>query len=157
MVAAPPAVRFFVGGQPQTKGSLMLRHKWGPMVAGKPTCKVWPTEQSGSYLKEWRALVATGAARSMKHNPPFSGPVRVCLTFYFPRPKKQLPHQAASPYVAVKKRHDNDKLQRAILDALGDAALYEDDGLVADIHAVKLYVTPEQPLRGVLIEVEALT
>ena len=135
---ADPAISFFVRGRPQTKGSLHPWHKW--RADGR--CITGLSEQSGAELAEWRDLIATAARRSMREAPPFSGPLAVELQFYFPAPKKQL---RFSPYVFTAKRWDIDKLTRAVLDALTDAAVWKDDSQVAMLHALKRYADSTLP------------
>lgn len=148
--AAPPAVEFFVGGNPQTKGHIKTFHRW----RSDGRCMMGVAEEGGPRLKEWRALVATAAKRSMKQQPPLTGPLLVRVCFYFVRPKaKTVP--ADQVWVFGNRRHDVDGLQRAILDAMTDAALYGDDSQVARIEAEKRYVVGDQR-PGVFITVEAL-
>lgn len=151
-VSAPASTQlsFFVAGKPQTKGSLRVWHKWQP--GGR--CRVGLSEQSGARLKEWRALVATAARNAIKTAPPFAGPVRVELLFLFERPAS---NKDATQWVWGNKRHDADKLQRAIFDALTDAAVFwADDSQVAGVVAAKRYCDGlERP--GVHITVEALS
>ena len=128
---------------------------WGPMIDGKPTCRLGLSEMSGPKLREWRALVATAAKRAMGQRPPFAGPVKATLVFYFPRPASHTKAERLVPWVAVKGRHDVDKLQRAVFDALTDSACYEDDALVVHVEARKLYCDgDERP--GVVVTLEAL-
>lgn len=151
MIEAPPAIQFFTPGRPQTKGSLIAMHRFSPTG----NCWTGVREQNGAALSEWRALVATSAKRAMRQQPPFKGPLRVELEFYFNRPKKQTPEQASSPWSLVFKRHDGDKLQRAILDAMTDAAVYWDDSQAVHIEAKKLWADVNHPA-GVAVLVEAL-
>lgn len=153
--ASPAIVSFFCRGIPQTKGSLHQRHFWGPMVSGKPTCKLGVSEMSGAKLKEWRALVATAAKRAMGQRMPFAGPVKVGVTFFFPRPQSQQREARLSPYVFVNGRYDIDKLQRAVFDAMTDAACWLDDGLAAQVCAEKRYCTGDQR-PGVVVTLEEL-
>jgi Holliday junction resolvase RusA-like endonuclease len=159
--AAPPAVAFIVTGLPQTKGSLRQWHRW----AADGKCVVGLSEQGGARLKEWRALIATQAARAMRQAPPFTGPLRVELAFWFPLPRKTTPAtHGGMAHVWGNKRHDIDKLARACLDALGDASVYGDDSQVAELVASKRYVQlPKRYVQlpgdapGVFITVEPLT
>lgn len=154
-VAAPAAVRFWVSGNPQTKGSLTVFHRWGPMIAGKATCKTGLAEHNAPKLRQWRALVATAAANAMRQLPPFSGPVAVTLTFYFARPDSHSKAQRLIPWAAVNGRHDADKVARLCLDAFKDAAVYVDDGLVSRLVVEKVYCDEgERP--GVAVTLEGL-
>ena len=62
---------------------------------------------------------------------------------------------AVTRYVAAKSKDDVDKLARAVNDALTMAAVWEDDGQVAVIHAYKLYAGVGQRA-GVRVEAMSL-
>ena len=143
------SITFFVAGLPQTKGSLRQWHRW----RADGNCLLGISEQGGPRLGEWRALVATAAKRAMRQAPPLAGPISLELTFIFPRPKKQTPENVACPYVWGNRRWDLDKLQRAIFDAMTDAAVWNDDSQVAHVLARKLYQVAHP---GCDISVEAL-
>lgn len=142
-------IRFFAPGTPVTKGSLI------PVLRRRSDGSPYVTlrEQMGTALVTWRAVVATQAKRAMKQQMPFTGPLAATLTFYFPRPAADKRHTRV--WVAGNKRYDLDKLQRAVFDAMGDAAVYLDDALVARITAEKRYVVgDERP--GVVVVLEVL-
>ncbi|HEY8768740.1 MAG TPA: RusA family crossover junction endodeoxyribonuclease [Dehalococcoidia bacterium] len=153
--AAPPAtaVTFFVKGNPVTKGSLRPWH----VFRANGNCMVSLTEEHGARLKEWRALIATAAARAMRTRMPLEGPLDVRLTFYFARPASHTAAQRLCPYAVVYKRNDVDKLQRAVLDAGSDAALWGDDSQVAHIDVTKFYADAPDEVPGVVVTVEALS
>ena len=151
--AASPAVAFHVTGVPQTKGSLRQWHAF--RADGK--CVLGLSEQSGAALKEWRALIATQASRAMRQEPPFRGPLKVTLAFWFGLPRNATP--ATHGYMAHvwgNKRRDLDKLCRACLDALTDASIWGDDSQVAELVASKRYVQLPGDSPGVFITVKAL-
>lgn len=149
MIAAPPAISVFVTGNPQTKGSLHFWHRW----AANGRCMTGTSEQGGPRLAEWRALIATAGKRAMRQEPPLSGPLRVCLSFWFAQPKTVKPDRL--PWVYGNKRHDLDKLARACLDAMTDAAVWHDDSQVSVLLCDKRFADAAQR-PGVLITVEAL-
>lgn len=149
MNAAPPAVIFTVEGTPRTKGSLRALHRKRP----DGRCFVTLFEQGGNDLKAWRTLVATAAKQAMKHNPPLRGALSVALTFYFARPASHTDVNRANPFVFGGQRHDIDKLARLALDAMTDAAVYNDDSQVAVLCAEKRY----NARPGVVVTVEQLT
>ena len=147
------SISFHVAGLPQTKGSLRQWHRH----RADGNCLLGISEQGGPRLGEWRALVATAAKRAMRQAPPLDGPIAVELTFIFPRPKKQAPEVADCPYVWGNRRWDLDKLQRAIFDAMTDAAVWNDDSQVAHVMAEKRYKDPYPGGPGCNISVEPLT
>ena len=148
-------ISFFVAGHPQTQGSKIVVHRWGPMIGGRPTCRVGMREARGARLVEWRALIATAAAAAMDGRTKLSGPAEVNLTFFFERPTSHTRAQRSTRYVAAKSKDDVDKLARAVNDALTMAAVWEDDGQVAVIHAYKLYAGVGQRA-GVRVEAMSL-
>lgn len=92
--------------------------------------------ESSKEVKPWResirwALLGTPAPDRAAW--PLQGPVTVVLEFVLPRPKST-PKRSTPPAV---KRPDIDKLQRAVLDAIGSAGVWGDDAQVVEIHARK--------------------
>lgn len=156
---AAPTLTFFVRGNPVTKGSMIIRHRHGRYDARTKgcTCSNWPTEDNGARLKEWRELIATAAKNAMGEQPPFYGPLRVVTTFYFARPKAHTREQRAVPWVIVNKRHDIEKLDRAVYDAIGDAGnVWLDDSQVVSHDSQKVYAgVGEHP--GVMVMLETLS
>ena len=152
IVAARPAVEFSVLGHPRTKGSLR------PVIRQRSDGATYAVliEQGGFELAHWRTLVAQAARKAMGQEMPLDGPLQVFLHFYFPRPAKQDDAHRESPYVWENKRWDIDKLERAILDAGTDAAVWHDDSQVAEVHKAKRYADDQHPI-GVQVMVEALT
>lgn len=138
----PEAVTFTVSGMvPAPQGS---KRALGPgrMIE---SCK---------RLKPWRALV-TSTAQSLGVGV-FSGPISLSLTFLLPRPKchfnKSGLKASAPRWHAVKP--DNDKLIRAVCDAL-TGSLIVDDSKVVSVASTKRYtVGDEQP--GVIVTVVGL-
>lgn len=150
--SAPPRFTCFVHGFPRTKGSLRAIHR----KRADGNCFVSLVEDNGFELQQWRTFIATESKRVMKQEAPFAGPLRVGLTFIFPRPKTQTPEDKACPWVYGNRRHDLDKLTRACLDSMTDAAVWEDDSQVAMSLCEKRYMEGDERA-GVLITVEALT
>ena len=148
-------ISFFVAGKPQTKGSMIVRHRHGT-AGGRCACKNWVTEMAGGRLEEWTTLVASYAARAMRGAPALTGPVKVSMWFIFDRPASHTAAQRKSPYVAVRKRYDADKLARAVNDALTQAAVWEDDSQAVIIYVEKLYADAAASRAGVTIIVEEL-
>jgi Holliday junction resolvase RusA-like endonuclease len=95
--------------------------------------------------EEWKSLIAAAAK---PHTPPtpILGPVRVDLTFYFPRPKSHfltgknaLTLRYDAPLWHTVKP-DRDNLEKAVLDALTQlGGFWRDDSQVCDGRVIKLY------------------
>lgn len=157
-VAAPPptALSFFVRGVPMPKGSVVVRHQHGSILAGigvRCACRQWVVPQADARLAEWDALVATAAKMAMRGMLPFEGFVRVSATFYFERPKSHGKAMRAIPWVA---KPDSDKLLRSLFDAMTSAAVWRDDAFAMVGRVDKIYCDGFEQA-GAQIEIEALS
>lgn len=133
---------FRVFGIPAPQGSKI------PGVSSK-TGKMFVREQSGKTLTTWRedvkqaALVARGVddsgAMTTEAIPTLTGPIRLGINFYMPRPASVKVSKRPLPVVAP----DLDKLVRGVGDALKAAGVYKDDAQVCSIQATKIYGTDE--------------
>lgn len=143
-------IRFHVLGEPVAQGSMVPFQVPGMKVPSMHASNAGP-------LNRWRkavAVAATNAARGQVAGKDM--PVRMQLTFRF-TPPKNMPKGRIAMTVAP----DTDKLTRACLDAmtikewprLGKLGLYADDKQVNDVHAVKVYATPNYPA-GAYVQVE---
>lgn len=89
--------------------------------------------------KIWRTQVATFAKQAAQAgglNESIDCPVRVEMTFIFPRPKKP---QFDVP--ASRKVGDIDKLQRNVFDSLQDAGVLSDDARAVSVCVEKVYAS----------------
>lgn len=88
----------------------------------------------------WKNSVAAAA---IPHRPakPLTGPLRVDIVFYLPRPKRLM--RKADPSGPVwchdLGRNDRDNLDKAVLDTLTDIGMWEDDGQVCCGEIRKFY------------------
>jgi|SRR5688572_27762048 len=136
---------FRVYGIPAPQGSKI------PGVSSK-TGKMFVREQSGKTLEPWRdavkraALTARGidpdtgeAIPGAKSIDTLTGPIRLGVNFYVPRPASVSVKKRPLPTVAP----DLDKYLRGAGDALKAAGVYKDDAQVVSIQAVKVYGTDE--------------
>lgn len=129
-----------VTGQPIPQGS-MVGFKRGRSVVVIP--------DNATELKPWRKAVTSVAQARARLTGwlTIDGPVAVTLDFYLARPtaakKRRWPHV----------RPDIDKLTRACLDGLTDAAVFVDDARVVELHARKHYA---EATTGVRIVVEPM-
>ena len=94
---------------------------------------------------DWKMIVRHEARRAWEASgdaSPWSGPLRVDLTFYFPRPKAHLRSNGelkpSAPIWHVAKP-DRDNLDKGVLDALTNLGLWPDDKQVCDGRIRKLY------------------
>lgn len=152
-------IAFIALGAPVTQGSKNAF----PIYRGSAkdgsrvfTGKVALTDTAAG-LKEWRKTM-TAAARQERDRlealgnwTQLSGPVRVCVTFCVPAPKRIPAERLGWPCT----KPDVDKYARAVLDSLTDALVWGDDGQVVRLEATKLYGS--LPVPGVLVEVFTLT
>ena len=145
-----------VYGKPITQGS-KIRTRWSMR------------DSNGDTLIPWRDNVRA-AALGVNDYPAAKrsfgdAAVKVSIAFTFARPKahfgtgrnKLTLRSAANPYPS----HaigDIDKLVRAILDALTDAGVWNDDSQVVELHAFKVFAGSGGALvnPGAVIRVEAV-
>lgn len=134
---------FRVYGIPAPQGSKI------PGVSSK-TGKMFVREQSSKTLSSWREDVkqAALAARGVGDDHTWSahegqpqvidtltGPIRLQVDFYMPRPASVTTKKRPLPTVAP----DLDKLIRGVGDALKQAGVYKDDAQICAIKATKNY------------------
>lgn len=101
-------------------------------------------------LKAWRRTIARAAKDAMLGDKPHVGPVAVEVTFYLPPPKK-IPAERGG-YPINRGSGDCDKYLRALLDALTDGRVYDDDAQVIDTTARKRYAeTPAHARAEILV------
>lgn len=125
-------LRFVAYGGPKTKGSLKhVGH--GVLVEDHKSSKPWREAVKWAALEAIAAREGTGDPFAM-----LSGPVEVHVVFSFPKPKNAEKSGVARP--CTRTSGDVDKLQRNLLDALGDAYVFADDSQVARIVAEKAFV-----------------
>ena len=123
---------FRVYGIPAPQGSKI------PGVSSK-TGKMFVREQSSKTLRPWRQDVKEAAILAMADLPILTGPVRLHVDFYMPRPASVTPRRRPLPMVAP----DLDKLVRGVGDALKAAGVYRDDAQICSIRATKYYATDD--------------
>lgn len=125
------AVTFFVEGRPVPKGSMIARLIKGKAVA-LPDSKYRPWAR----LVRRHAEAVMAEVRGAGGTWPWSiahWPTSMAVEFKLARPLR--PASAAGPVVAP----DVDKLLRAVLDALKDAAALADDGQVLEVALSKRF------------------
>lgn len=112
-----------------------------------------------STAEGWKAEVAL-AVRDIAPSTPLTGPLKVDLVFYLPRPKA---HYRTGRYAGILKdsaphwhtgKPDIDNLTKAVLDALSQLRFWEDDSQVCAGQRVKEYAGDQGP--GCWLRVEEL-
>lgn len=153
-----PTLTIAVLGEPRPQGSkngFVVPGKRGT-PAGQPCrcgCRAVVSDKSSTKLKHWRQTVKNQTFNAIAATgwQTLTGPVAVDITFYFDRPQFHLGTgrnagtvKASAPaYPAVVP--DIDKLARASLDSLTDAAAFTDDSRVIDLIVRKRYAAPGAP------------
>lgn len=94
-----------------------------------------------AVLKPWRRLVraAGEALRQRNSAPTLEGAVGVEVTITLERPKTVKPSERRWPTKQSEHHGDVDKLGRAVLDGLAEAATYLNDAQVCELHIRKVY------------------
>lgn len=124
-------IRFFVEGEPGTKGSVRafaVRSK-----TARSGFRGVVTNDS-KKAKPWAKLISVAAKKAMRKQEPLQSKVCVAITFYLQRPKGHFRKNGAlkpgAPrYVATKP--DGDKLVRCAWDALTGVVFGDDCQIVA--------------------------
>lgn len=138
-----PPISFFVPGEPK----------------GQPRPRAFAFHGKARVFdpgtaEHWKSQIALAAKQKLKT--PFAGPVRLDLTFYFPRPKKHYKRDVLRPdapgYQTTKP--DADNLAKAVMDALTTLGAWKDDTQVAELIVRKFYIRNSL---GCQIEIEDLT
>lgn len=128
-------IAFFVNGTP--KGQPRPKAFARKMANGKFMARVYdPGTAEG-----WKSEVAI-AARPHIPAQPISGPLRLELTFYFPRPKAHflksgLRENAPTFHTS---KPDRDNCEKAVLDAMTCLGFWKDDAQVCAGATAKVYV-----------------
>lgn len=126
---SPQALTVFVPGRPAPQGS--KRHVGnGVMVESSKAVKPWRQDVREAFL------TTDGTPRARFDQ---GVPVLVRLVFVMPRPSGLPKTRATPPHT---KRPDVDKLERAVLDAIGSAGVWHDDAQVTAVVKRKRYAEP---------------
>lgn len=89
-------------------------------------------------------------------NRELSGPVRIDLTFFFPRPKYMLTKKFPEHEVWHTKKPDRDNCEKAVLDAMKDIKVLADDCVVCDGRLRKFIVRKNGGRIGAYLRLTAL-
>lgn len=143
-------IQFFAAGLPKGQPRPKAFHRKG--MAG---ARVYdPGTAEG-----WKSQVAEGA-KPFVGKEPFSGPLRLVLVFWFPRPKGHLrsgkhalEKRDSAPTFHVSKP-DADNLAKAVMDALTVLRIWADDSQICRLVVEKKYAV-SQP--GCFITISEMT
>lgn len=132
------SLSFFVQGRPAAQGS--KRHVGGGRLV-----------EASKYIGPWRQVVTAAAIETAELEgwECLSDAAEVDLEFHIARPNSVKEVDRPLPV----KPPDLDKLVRGVLDALTDAGVWDDDGLIVNLTARKRYVSQGED--GVSIRVKS--
>ena len=130
-----PPLQFFAAGLPKPSPRVKATH------FGKFTRVYVPKDSD-----DWKMIVRNEAHKAWGIPPcrPWEGPLRVDLTFYFPRPKAHFRSNGELKPNAPRwhtGKPDRDNSDKAVLDALTNLGIWGDDAQVCDGRIQKLYTT----------------
>lgn len=133
---------FWVGGEPVSQGSHVARQRGS---------KAWVVPVNDKELKAWRKVVTDAAIEALARAPEFDTEAEaysVYTRFCLRRPRY---HYYADGRLREdapgfrEKRPDEDKLTRAVGDALSDAGVWGDDSRVVARYSNKAYEDERGP------------
>ena len=107
---------------------------------------------------DWKMIVRCEAQKAFT-GPAWAGPLRVDLTFYFPRPKGHFRSNGELKPNAPKwhtSKPDRDNSDKAILDTLTNLGIWGDDKQVADGRIRKFYTYAGGPCGCEIVIQEAI-
>jgi len=99
----------------------------------------------------WKGSIAL-AARDHLPPCPIDSPVRVAVTFFFPRPARLLRKRDPDCTIPHTAKPDSDNAAKAVLDCLTSIGMWRDDALVCSLIAEKNYAARGQA-SGALIQI----
>lgn len=126
-------ITFFVAGEP--KGQPRPR-AFARNFGGKWQARVY----DAGTAEGWKGAIAL-AAKPFVPFIPLEGPVRLDVTFYFPRPKAHFTKKGLRPTAPAfhVSKPDRDNCEKALLDALKQLGMMRDDSQVCAGAVVKRY------------------
>jgi crossover junction endodeoxyribonuclease RusA len=130
-----PPLEFFAAGLPKAQPRVKAR-----------ACGKFAQVYTPKCADDWKMIVRYQAneawQQSMYGPTPWEGPLRVDLTFYFPRPKSHFRSNGELKPTAPlwhTTKPDRDNSDKAVLDALTNLGIWHDDKQVCDGRIVKQY------------------
>lgn len=152
-MTTPTVISFFAAGtpvaQPRTRArAYQVKDKLGRPVMDKFGQPLWRgTVYDPGDADQWKRDIAF-ASKPHRPSEPITGPVRLKLTFYLPRPKSHYGtganegrlKKSAVMYHEVKP--DIENATKAVMDTLTQGCFWRDDCKVASLSVEKLYANP---------------
>ena len=126
-----PPLEFFAAGLPKAQPRAKARAFGGFAQVYNP-----------KTADDWKMIVRNEATKTWVSNIPWEGPLRIDLTFYFPRPKAHFRSNGELKPNAPRwhtTKPDRDNSDKAVLDALTNLGIWGDDKQVCDGRIQKLY------------------
>ncbi|NTV60600.1 MAG: RusA family crossover junction endodeoxyribonuclease [Chlorobiaceae bacterium] len=139
-------ISFFVAGKPLA----LKRHQTVRVKSGRSI----EYDPSAGDKADFLAMVRRSAPET-----PFTGPLEVKMTYFFPRPKSHYGTGKNGTILKISAPHfhtskpDLDNLEKFILDALNEV-FWKDDAQVCRVAKQKVY-TDQTP--GVMVRIESLS
>jgi Holliday junction resolvase RusA-like endonuclease len=99
----------------------------------------------------WKSQIAI-AARAYIPKTPIDAPVKLDISFVFPRPGRLLRKKDLDGRILHTARPDRDNLEKAVMDALTAIGMWRDDALVCDGSPRKFYAAKGE-LSGAFIQI----
>jgi Holliday junction resolvase RusA-like endonuclease len=128
-----PTLLFFAAGLPKATPRMKSRHM-----------KKFTVLYTPQDADDWKMIIRNEAAKVWVSNIPWEGPLRVDLTFFFPRPKAHFrANGELKPNAPLwhTGKPDRDNSDKAVLDALTNLGIWGDDKQVCDGRIQKFYAT----------------
>lgn len=130
-------------GRPRARSRAVFSKKAGKWVAmtyqpAKPRRGGGKDERAWAKANAWFSAVKTACAGKMPPEP-WTGPVRLTIDAYFPRPKRMLARKYPREAIPHAAKPDRDNVDKAVMDALKDAGLFADDSQACDGPVRKWY------------------
>lgn len=107
-----------------------------------------------STAEGWKGAIALAA---LFHRPssPLECPIKLAITFFFPRPARLLRRKSPVGTLPHTKKPDADNAAKAVMDSLTEIGFWRDDALVVSLVAEKFYADLGQA-SGALIQIFTL-
>lgn len=135
-----PPLEFFVVGFPKPQPRMRARAFAGHAQTYNP-----------NTADDWKMIVRNEAFRAWRqsgNSNGWEGPLRVDLTFYFPRPKSHFrANGELKPGASIwhTTKPDRDNSDKAVLDTLSNLGIWQDDKQVCDGRIQKRYCDGGKP------------